>query len=256
MREIQASLLLGVVVGCAPSQEAVRVQLEVALDGSTVTASTNDLGWTVTLTDARIAAQDLQFTVLGEMHEGGATAWLEGWLVRRAWAHPGHYAGGDVTGELVGSFVFDWIARDGVALGTADMLVGDYNGFNFLFRKAGEGDGLAEGDPMIGHTAYFAGVASKDGVDVAFTAALDVSEGTLMVGAPLELSVEADTKLEIGVQLEATDPVEGKSMFDGLDFGALDDDGDDEVVIEPGTAAHNIFVRTIQSHVHYNAEAK
>jgi hypothetical protein len=79
---------------------------------------------------------------------------------------------------------------------------------------------------MIGHTAYFAGVASKDGADVAFTAALDVSEGTQMVGAPFELSVEADTKAEIGVQLEATDPVEGKSMFDGLDFGALDDDGD------------------------------
>lgn len=253
MRTIQASLLL--VVGCAPSQEAVRVQLEVALDGSTVTASTNDLGWTVTLTDARIAVQDLQFTVLGEMHEGGATAWLEGWLVRRAWAHPGHYAGGDVTGELVGSFVLDWVA-DGMELGTADMLAGDYNGFNFSFRRAGEGDGLAAEDPMVGHTAYFAGVASKGGAEVAFTAALDVSEGTQMVGAPFELSVEADTKAEIGVQLEATDPVESRSMFDGLDFGALDDDDDGEVVIEPGMAAHNIFVRTIQSHVHYNAEAR
>ncbi len=254
MRTIQASLLL--VVGCAPSQEAVHVPIEVALDASTVTASTNDLGWTVTLTDARIAVKDLQFTILGEMHEDGATAWLEGWLVRRAWAHPGHYAGGDVTGELVGSFVFDWIAHDGMALGTADVLTGDYNGFNFFFRRASEGDGLAAGDPMIGHTAYFAGVASKDGAEVAFTAALDVSEGTQMVGAPFELSVEADTKAEIGVQLEATDPVESKSMFDGLDFGALDDDGDGEVAIEPGMTAHNIFVRTIQSHVHYNAEAK
>lgn len=39
-------------------------------------------------------------------------------------------------------------------------------------------------------------------------------------------------------------------MFDGLDFGALDDDGDGEATIVPGSVAHNFFILTIQSHVH------
>jgi len=255
MRAVRANLLwMAVGLACAPSQEAVHVQLGVAIDGSTVVDSTNDLGWTVTLTGARVAVQDLQFTILGEMHD--ETAWLEGWLIRRAWAHPGHYSGGDVTGELVGEFILDWIGDDGKALGMADLLTGDYNGFNFTFRRASEGDGLAGDDPMIGHTAYFAGVARKDEEEVAFTAALDVNAGTQMVGAPFELTVEAGTNAKIGVQLEATDPVESKSLFDGLDFAAIDADGDGAAVIEPGSEAHNIFVRTIQSHVHYNAEAQ
>jgi len=256
MRTIRNILLmLAPGLACA-SQEAVHVSIEVDLDGSTVSDSTNDLGWTVTLTDTRIAVKDLQFTIQGEMHGAGATAWLEGWLIRRAWAHPGHYAGGDVTGELVGDFLFDWIAHDGMELGKADMLTGDYNGINFTFRRAAESDGLAADDPMIGHTAYFAGVARKDGVEIAFTAALDVNEGTQMVGAPFELALAPDTKATIGIELEATDPVEDKSLFDGLDFGAIDDDGDGEATIAPGSEAHNLFVRTIQSHVHYNAEAK
>lgn len=246
-------LMMGAILACTPSQEAVRVQLGVELDASTVKESTSDLGWTVRLTGARIAVKDVQFTIQGEMHD--ATAWLEGWLIKRAWAHPGHYAGGDVTGELIGEFVFDWIDHDGMDLGTAELLTGDYNGINFTFRTAGAGDG-DEGDPLIGHTAYFAGSASKDGVEIGFTAALDVKAGTQMVGAPFELTVEAETNTKIGIQLEATDPVENKSLFDGLDFAALDEDGDKVVDIEPGSAAHNIFVRTIQSHVHYNAEAQ
>ena len=43
-------------------------------------------------------------------------------------------------------------------------------------------------------------------MEVAFTAALDVNEGTQMVGAPFELTLAADTKTTIGIELEATDP--------------------------------------------------
>lgn len=255
MRRIQAGVIvMSAGLACAPSQEAVRVQLGVALDASTVADSTNDHGWTVALSEARIAVKDLQFTIQGEMH--GSTAWLEGWLIRRAWAHPGHYSGGDVTGELVGEFVFDWVGHDGMMLGTGELLTGDYNGINFTFRAAGPSDGLAADDPLSGHTAYFSGVAHKDGEAIAFTAALDVNAGTQMVGAPFEMTVEADTRATIAIQLEATDPVEGRSMFDGLDFAALDEDADGVVDIAPGSAAHNIFVRTIQSHVHYNAVAE
>lgn len=254
MRDVRRVMLLAVVVGCTPSQEAVRVEVPVVVDGSAVGESTSDLGWAVTLTAARVAVADVQLTILGEMH--GATAWLDGWLVRRAWAHPGHDAGGDVTGELVGNFVLDWVDGDGAALGAADVLTGEYNGFNFSFRAADAGDGLAAGDPLLGHTAHFAGVARKDGVEVAFTAALDVAAGAQMVGGPFELAVTEATAVTIGIQLETTDPIAQASLFDGLDFAALDDDGDGQVDIAPGSAEHNILVRTVQSHVHYRAEAK
>jgi hypothetical protein len=254
MQVVRTIVVAGAAALSCASQEAVRVQMEVELDASTVTDTTNDLGWTVTLTGARVAVTDLQFTIQGEMHE--ATAWLEGWLVRRAWAHPGHYAGGNVTGELLGDFVLDWFGRDGDVLGTAELLTGDYNGFNFLFRQGSEADGLAGDDPLLGHAAQFTGTAQKDGVLVTFSAVLDVNEGTQMVGAPFELTVEAGADTSIRIQLEATDPVESRSMFDGIDFGTLDDDGDGDVRIEPGSEAHNILVRTIQSHVHYNAEAR
>lgn len=239
---------------CTPSQEAVHVPLDVALDASGITPSTNDAGWTVELTTARIAVTDLQFTILGEMH--GASASLGDWLISRAWAHPGHYSGGDITGELAGDFVLDWNAHDGMKLGTADMLTGDYNGVNFTFRAAVAADGLAAADPLTGHAAHFVGVARKDKQAVAFTAILDIAAGTQVVGAPFEDTVDATSVDPIEFQFLPTDPVEGKSLFDGLDFAALDDDADGSVTIAPGDESHNILRRTLQSHVHYNASSK
>lgn len=223
------------------------------LDASKVEASTSDLGWTVELAVARIAVTDLQFTIQGEMHEAGATAWLPRWILSRAWAHPGHYAGGNVTGELPGSFVLDWTGNDGMSLGTAELLTGDYNGMNFTFRAADANDGLAEDDALLGHAAHFAGTATKDAVTITFTALLDFDAGTQVVGAPFELDVTDTTKDTLGIQLLPTDPVEAKSLFDGLDFEVLDADGDGVVDIVPGDEAHNILRRTMQLHMHYDA---
>lgn len=248
-------LFLTAGLACTPSQESVHVQREVQLDGSKIADTTNDLGWTVTLSAVRLAVTDLQFTVLGEMHQS-TTAWLPGWVIGRAWAHPGHYAGGDVTGELTGNFIFDWLGHDGERLGDADMLTGVYHGINFTFRHTDANDKLTSDDPLLGHTGYYAGVARKDGKEITFTIVADVNDGAQMVGAPFDWTLEEETRGTIKIQLYLTDPVENRSMFDGLDFGALDDDGDGEVSIVPGDTAHNIFVRVVQSHVHPQGEAK
>lgn len=255
---------------CTPSQEVVRVPLEVALDASGITTTTSDTGWTIALTTARVAASNLQFTIQGEMH--GATAslggrpgrwpggrpggWPGGWMVARAWAHPGHSAGGDVTGELAGDFVFDWLAHDGMLLGTAEVLVGDYTGMNFTFRAATVADGLAADDPLLGHTAQLAGVARKGESEVAFTAIVDVDAGGQLIGAPFEGTIDAGTTAPIELRFLPTDPIAGASLFDGLDFAALDalDTNTDGLAeISPGDVAHNILRRTLQSHVHYDA---
>ncbi len=71
-----------------------------------------------------------------------------------------------------------------------------------------------------------------------------------MVGAPFELVITDATRSTLGIQLLPTDPVESNSLFDGLDFAALDEDRDGVVEIVPGDEAHNILRRTLQSHAH------
>lgn len=230
---------------CTPSQEAARVELPVAVDGGALVDAATDLGWQVRLDVARIALGDLEFTIQGEMH---VAARLWRLVVPHAWAHPGHYAGGDVTGALPGSFVADWLAGDGQELGRAELLAGTYNGCNLALRRADE---LPADDPLSGHTAHFAGVASKDGLDIAFTAVLDVDPGAAVIGAPFELTVDAATTATLGLRLRARDPETGVHLFDGLDFAALDPDGDGSVTIAPDDPAHNVARRALQSHVFY-----
>lgn len=235
---------------CTPSQEAAHVKLAVAVDGSQLVDAVSDLGYAVHLDAARLAIGDLEFTIRGEMH--GATASLWGLVIPTAWAHPGHYAGGDVTGELPGAFVLDFLAGDGATLGEAELIVGDYNGCNIHLRRADE---LPEGDPLRGHTAYFAGTATRDGVTIAFTAALDADDGAQVVGAPFEDDVTVTSQGPLRLQLLARDPIEGLTLFDGLDFAALDADGDGSLTIAPGDAAHNIFRRALPTHVFYDVLA-
>ncbi len=250
-KRVTVGVVLGLGLACAPSQEAQRVQLEVEVDDAALVSGDNDLGWRIELGAARIAVMDVQFSILGEGHE--ASAWLPSWVIGRAWAHPGHLSGGDVTGELGGAFILDWTGAGGMRLGTAELLTGGYQGLNFGFRAAAESDPLVADDPLLGHTAHFAGTASKAGQVVTFTAQVDIEAGTQMVGAPFELEVVPTSAAPVVLQLFPIDPIEGLSLFDGLDFAALDGDGDGVVAIVPGDDAHNFLRRTVQSHVHYGA---
>lgn len=239
------SLTTCLLVACAPSQEAARVELPVAVDGGALADAPTDLGYTVKLDVARIAAADLEFTIQGEMH---AAARLWHLLVPRAFAHPGHYSGGDVTGALPGEFVLDWIAGDGQQLGRAELLVGAYHGCNFAFRRADE---LPADDPLSGHSAHFAGVASKDGADIPFTAVLDLDPGAAVIGAPFDFEVDTATDLTLGLQLRARDDASGAALFDAVDFAALAPADGGPVLIAPGDPAHNVVRRALQSHVFY-----
>lgn len=238
------------VAACAPSQEAARVKLSVVVDGSQLVDAVNDLGYTVHLETARLAIGDLEFTIRGEMHSAIASLW--GLVIPTAWAHPGHYAGGDVTGELPGAFVLDFLMGDGAALGEAELIVGDYNGANLNLRRADE---VPESDPLRGHTAYFAGTATRDGATITFTAALDAEIGAQVVGAPFEDAVAVDSEGPLRLRLIARDPSEELTLFDGLDFAELDGDGDGTVAIVPGDGAHNIVRRVLTSHVFYDVIA-
>jgi hypothetical protein len=245
---VLTALALGV---CDPAgEEPVPLSLPVVTDGSQVVPCANAEGWTVEVESLRAAVRDLELTVEGETHASLLRRVSE-LAIPSASAHPGHYAGGEVTGELAGDFVVDFVSGDGAVLGEASLLPGDYNGMNLYFRVATTADGLEAGDPLVGHVAVVSGTATKDAVEIAFDAVLDIEDGAQMVGGPFELNVDEGTSATLGLALYTIDPSENDTLFDGLDFGALDGDGDGAVAIAPGDEAHNVLMKTFVRHDHW-----
>src|SRR5688572_8661459 len=190
--------------------EAARVELPMTTAAGAMPAATTDLGYAVTVERMRIAVADIELTVEGEMHTAAPVVA----------PHPGHSAGGEVTGELPGEHILTF---DGAvhAIGTATLLVGDYHGANFAFRAADAGDGLAADDPLLGHTFHMVGTASKDGVTTRFDAVLDIDPGTSLVGAVFEDVVAESSRGTLAVRFVPTDPTEGDTPFDGVAFSDL-----------------------------------
>lgn len=233
MRRTNPIVCLLVLAGCGPS-EAPRVELSVLVDGSGLsvdaTDRVTDLGWTIELEQARLALADLRFTTSGEVHmeqRPSAGAQLLG-LISDAWmpsahAHPGHFQGGEIIGELPGTFVVDFAGEDGRELGLATLIVGEYTALDFRLARAGS-DEVEQSDALFGHTALLSGTATgpEDAV-VSFTVIIDSPLDREIVGAPFEVSVAEDSTFEIGLRMLGIDPIEGDHLFDGIDFALLDE---------------------------------
>jgi hypothetical protein len=237
--------ILALLASCFGSESAAVVELPVVSASAGDVSVETDLGYTVTVTSFRAALRDLEMTVGGEGH---------GALRAAALPHPGHSSGGTVTGELSGDFVVEWVGGE-VPLGVASLLVGDYEGANFTFRRAGDADGLDPGDPLVGHTLHLEGTATRDEVTVSVSAVVTVDEGTAMEGAVFQLAVTEATTATLALVAHAADPVEGKTLFDGVDFAALADE-DGAVWIRPGDPDHNRILRHVQRHDHYQLEER
>lgn len=235
--------------GCA-SEEAPRLTAPVVVDASGMQPAATMLGYTVTVTVARAALRDLELTVGGDRHAARNSA--GGWLIRRAWAHPGHQGGGEVTGELRGSLIVDWM-KDGASLGVATLIQGRYRGANFTFRRATAAE-LPAGDKLVGHTFVLEGTANKAGRIVPFAAVLDMDQDTHLVGAPFDRQVMAADPPVLGLRLLPVDPsAPTETVFDQLDFFALADAaGSGRVDIVPGQPAHNLLFKALQIHDHYD----
>lgn len=253
MKRFCLTALFCIASGCS-SQEAVKVQLAVESNDAGLIPSTTELGYQVQVDKYRLAFRDMQFTIHGEAHSASLPRArrilnaVENALVPSAYAHPGHLAGGEVTGELLGGFIFEYPPNGKASLGQATLITGQYEGANITFRKATASDGLAAGDPLIGHTVYIEGSAQKAGKTIRFTAQVDVDDNTTMVGAPFEVLIEPTTQTTLLFQVLTADPFASKLLFAGIDWNALDADGDGQVAIVPGQDAHNILRRSVQVH--------
>lgn len=219
---------LALLAGCSPV-EAPRVELPVLVDGSGLHTDVTDLGWTVELEQARLALADLRFTTAGEVHSDdrrGGVVWnvlarLSNAWISTAHAHPGHYQGGEIIGELPGTYVVDFAGEDGRELGLATMLVGEYQSLDFRLARA-SADEVDADDPLLGHTALLVGTATSNDVTVAFTLVIDSPLDRDIVGVPFEVEVAEDSTFAIGLRMLTTDPFEDDHLFDGIDFAQLD----------------------------------
>jgi len=246
---------------CADPEEPARVELDVVADASGLVPVETNLGYQVELTEARVIVEDLTFATAGELH----TAWrwrsLTDWVIPSAHAHPGHYQGGDITGELRGHFVVSWLPTAAEPLGRATLLVGSYESVNFTFAHAAADDGLASDDPLSTHTALLRGQAARDGSTVDFVATIDSPIGRELVGAAFQVTVTETSPTRLAFRFLTRDTFEGDTLFDDLDFLALDGDGDGQLAIAPEAtdealvAAYDQLRRTFQTHDHFDVRA-
>lgn len=249
---IAVGLLLGL-SDCSPvgdEPEAVFMEawrLQQAMD-----VKETDLGWRIEFTAFEIAIRDIEFTIQGETHTR-RHRWQD-LFIKTAYAHPGHYAGGEVTGELRGDFLIDPLGEETDALGEAQLLLGDYNGMNFTFRKATVNDGLAETSALNNHTAFMKGTATYGSETVPFTAIVDVEDNTQMVGGIFDLVVKSETDALLALKIVSKDDVENKHLFDGIDFKMLGKEVDGSVRIQPGDEAHNRLRKALIRHNFYRME--
>lgn len=176
---------------------------------------------------------------------GGAWAGLE--ARRGRWIA----TGGEVTGELPGEFILSWTGQPQPKLGDGTLLVGDYRGANFAFRVAGARDNLAAGDPLLGHAFHVTGTIAMAGTTKPFDAVLDVEPGAQVIGAVFEDTVTEASTETLAIEFFPTDPNELDTPFDGVDFFTLPTTASGTIEIRPGSAAHNIIRRSIQTHDHY-----
>lgn len=226
------------------------MKVPIVVDSSGLQTVTTNLEYDVSVDTAEVAIRDLEFSVAGEVH---TSLWerMSSALIPSAWAHPGHYEGGDLTGELLGSFSLQFGGDEAQELGTATLLIGNYRSVNFFFERGEAGE-------LKDHTAIMRGVARREDTNVEFRIVLDSPENRRLVGAPFEQRIEEGTEVVAGLRLLVQDPVEGDTLFDDVDFIALDDDADGELVLgpdSPDTAsvdAYNLIHRKFQSHDHFD----
>lgn len=260
LRELLPAMLSAVLtsLGCSDADEPSRVELAVVEDRSGIQTATTNLGYEVALVEARLALADLLFATAGESHTASLWERAVNLVVPTAHAHPGHFQGGDVTGELRGRFVVGWLDGEDATLGMATLLCGPYRSADFTFGRAQVEDGVAPGDPLVGHTAVLRGTATRAGVMTSFVAVIDSPEDRQLVGAPFELEVTERSTERLGLRLLMHDPLSEGTLFDDVDFDTIAPGDDGQVRLVEASAdaatanAYFALRRTFQTHDHFD----
>ncbi len=242
-------------IGCSGPEEAPRVELQVAVDATPTDAVTTDEGYRVELNETRIAIETISFAVAGEAHQASLLELFASFLVGEAQAHPGHMQNGIMTGSLAGAWLADF--QEGNPLGEATFLTGEYESANFGLARAGT-EMVAEDDPMHGHTAMLEGTVSRGDESWTLRVLIDSPPDRVLTGAPFEANIDENTSKTVYFRFDPYDAFEEDTLFDHVDFAALDRDGDGTITIGPDASepelvdAYNRIRRTFQTHDHFS----
>ena len=248
---IGATILLSFFIACEPSgNEPGEAIIPVVSRSSQLVPVTNAEGWQVSLENFDVCVENLEFTQEGETH-ASLLKQISDFLIPEVMAHPGHMAGGDVTGTLNGQWLVSFLDAQ-QSLGDATLLEGDYNGLNLSYCVAGAAQGVAAADPVFGHHGFISGTAIKDDSTIHFSAQIDIADTPKLWGGVFEATISASATATLALRPLTIDPFEADTFFDGVDFGALDEDGDGVVALTAGMPAHNILMKTLLSHDHWS----
>lgn len=232
--------------GCSEESSGTtgrRISLEVKIAAADSKPFTNAKGWDVVLTKAILSTGALYFYD-GDTLFAGARP--RGWtLVKRAFAHPGHYVPGRAMGEMRAPSSADLLT--GATLGVGDGITGFVRSATFAYGSPPAGPFAAE---LGGNVIVLEGTASKGDTSRSFRAELapeDVADakGLLEIeGCPFEVAeMQTDGTVTIGVRLSM--------WFDQVEFADLPESGDGEPVLLPEGLARNQLVRGTRQSLAY-----
>jgi len=233
------------------------VERPLCVDSRAIAPFTTDLGFEVRLLEARLAVADFEFATAGELHAAARPPSFISYLISPAYAHPGHYEGGEVVGEARGQFVLDWVADDERELTSATLITTDYSSGNFTFARAGVDAGVAASDPLLGHTALFAGSARLGDFETSFRFVLDLPDDRVLVGVPFPATITTEREGSVLFALLLREESGQTTLFDQIDFSALEGAGAGQVDIGPASTtevdmdAYNHLRRAVGTHDYY-----
>lgn len=227
--------------GPASSTAGRRITLDVEIAASPEsTQFTNARGWSIALTKAIVATGPVW------LYEGEPLfAARSSWLVRTAFAHPGHYAPGAARGEMLTPWSVDLLA--GGVLGSGEGVTGLVRSATFGFASPPAGPFASE---LGANVVVLEGTASKDEEVRVFRAEIgpddlaDAKGAMHIEGCPFEpAEMQSDGTVTITVKLPL--------WFDHVAFDDVPSSADGAPVVLGEGVARNQLVRGIKGALAY-----
>ena len=272
-----AALLAGLcATGCSSSDDSsgttgrlITLKTRAEVKDDLTQAKSNALGWSISMTEAYLSVGPLYYysgdPVLSLRHMEksslrSALAMVGDWLVRPAYAHPGHYIAGAAMGQMLTPTTLDLLAGS-VNLADGDGVTGSTNSAKFTWQSPPKGDLAASLD---GHMVLTKGVASKGDMTIHFIAKADEPEvhdgddksevaGCAFGSTPGASGVNMDGNGTVTLTLSPSvwfDEVDFSYVAPGGDAGALAPDANGVIDIA-GTLAWEGFARGLKKGTAY-----
>lgn len=221
-RILGLSLLVALTPACGDTTGSQRVAFAVEAagperDAAQPLAFDNDQGWSITLSEARVALGPVYLNTIAPL-EGGLWRRLGDALLPSAYAHGGsHLSAGRIVGQVTTQVEVDALAPAMTVIPGGGDGVGDaaLTAEVWLFNR----DGALGGAAM-----RVAGVARRGEVEVPFEGSLVIDQGLVATGGTIDEArrvrgIPAPVTLVDGGSLRVR--VDPRGWFDGADFSEL-----------------------------------